>query len=514
MSNDTVFDEAKVEFLRRVNAKERLINFAQYVDGSYEAESVHKFIARVCDKLVHEPKFPYRGVVINVAPQVGKSHLISVLFPPYWLAHRPNDPVILTSYASELAEDKSKQIQQIMDSVEYKTLFPGVGLDPNFRSIEHWRLAQPNKGSLITGGVKGGITGFGAKLAIIDDPYKNWEEAQSDLLRKKVELFFQFVLRTRMWKGAKWLCVMTRWHPKDLTSFLAQRDKVLVIRIPALCESQEERDRNNHLVNLPLGLPDPLDREEGESCAPSRMPVEHLNDIRSDSGSLVWYGLYQQAPRAFEGNTIKRDWFLFADSLPLDDNLEYVRYFDKAGTQDAGKYTAGVLMAFSPLTQMFYIVDATQVQFSAGKREKLIKELTEQDNKRFPNHIVTYVEQEPASGGKESAENTIYNLSNFRILVDKVRSDKMTRLLPFAAKLETKRVCLIRAPWNDTLIDQFCDVPDGEYMDLVDASSGAYAKLVATRTRTYTGRTVIHQGAKASSDLLNLYRSLNVPMNR
>ena len=44
--------------------------------------------------------------MIFAPPQVGKSQLASVCLPAYWLGRRPDDPVILTSYAASLAYSK------------------------------------------------------------------------------------------------------------------------------------------------------------------------------------------------------------------------------------------------------------------------------------------------------------------------------------------------------------------------------------------------------------------------
>ena len=86
-------------------------------------------------------------------------------------------------------------------------------------------------------------------------------------------------------------------------------------------------------------------------------------------------------------------------------------------------------------------------------------------------------EQEPGSGGKESAEATIANLPEFSIHADKVTGDKDVRLEPFVAQAEVKNVKLLRGDWNQAWIEEMCAVPSGTYRDQADATAGAHNKL-------------------------------------
>jgi hypothetical protein len=57
---------------------------------------------------------------------------------------------------------------------------------------------------------------------------------------------------------------------------------------------------------------------------------------------------------------------------------------------------------------IIYIEDVVRGQWSAHKREVVIKQTAETDamrSERFP--VKTYVEREPGSGGKESAESPL-----------------------------------------------------------------------------------------------------------
>jgi phage terminase large subunit-like protein len=89
------------------------------------------------------------------------------------------------------------------------------------------------------------------------------------------------------------------------------------------------------------------------------------------------------------------------------------------------------------------------------------------------------VEQEPGSGGKESVEFTIRNPAGFRVVPDKVTGSKQVRAEPFAAQVQAGNVRLVAGDWHYAYLDELESFPAGKYRDQVDASSGAFNRLVA-----------------------------------
>jgi predicted phage terminase large subunit-like protein len=96
-----------------------------------------------------------------------------------------------------------------------------------------------------------------------------------------------------------------------------------------------------------------------------------------------------------------------------------------------------------------------------------------------PTHI--WVEQEPGSGGKESAEMTVAMLAGYVVHAERPTGDKVTRARPFAAQVEAGNVALVRGAWNLAYLDELGLVPNGRYWDQTDASAGAFAKLATVR---------------------------------
>jgi predicted phage terminase large subunit-like protein len=460
--------EAAQELLRRREARKRLVNFTNYTFPQYIAEPAHAFLAGVLDQVA---ELKLRRVMIFAPPQHGKSELVSVRLPAFWLGRHPDDPIILTSYAAGLAETKSRESRRVVESAEYKALF-AVGTPRDSRAVAHWGIAG-RRGGMLAAGVGGPITGHGALLGLVDDPFENWEQAQSQTYRDRVWDWWKSTFRTRIWEGGAVVLVMTRWHEDDLAGRLIgdQGGEWTIVRLPALAESQDERDDSNKRLGLPDGLPDLLGRAPGEPLCPRRFSRDALDSIKRDVGSQVWNAEYQGVPRAPEGNRFKRAWFEIVEVAPS--KARRVRYWDKAGSMGRGAYSAGVLIAEA--RGIYYIEDVVRGQWSALERETNIKQTAQLDQAR--GRVDIWHEQEPGSGGKESAESTTRNLAGFIVHADRPTGNKDVRMEPFAAQAEAGNVKLVRGTWNQAWVEEICAIPSGTYRDQGDASSGAFNKL-------------------------------------
>lgn len=159
-------------------------------------------------------------------------------------------------------------------------------------------------------------------------------------------------------------------------------------------------------------------------------------------------------------------------------NVSWVRYWDKAGTEGAGDWTAGVLMGYAHSEERWYIADVVRGQYSSSQRETIIHQTASLDGV----DVTIYVEQEPGSSGKESAENTITRLRGFKAYADRVTGDKETRARPLSAQQQIGNVYLVRGEWVNEFLRETESFPSaGVHDDQVDAASGAFNKLAGVR---------------------------------
>lgn len=464
--------DAARELIRRRQARTSLLHFTNFTFSRYKAEPAHELIARALDDCVRGAT---KRLMLFMPPQHGKSELASVRLPSFWLGNRPNDPVILSSYAASLAENKSRQARQIVESNEYAKLFGARMTGAGSRAVDHWSLDPPYRGGMKAAGVGGPITGHGALLGIIDDPFENWEQAQSQTIRDKVWDWYRTTFRTRIWENGVIILIMTRWHEDDLAGRILddQASEWTVLRLPAIAEEQNERDENNRRMHVALGQPDPLGRAPGQPLTPNRFSLDALIALKRDVGSLGWQAEYQGAPRLAEGNRFKRQYFTIIDAVP--NVARWVRYWDKAASTSANaKYTAGVLLGITDQKHVI-IPDVVRGKWSTGERRAVMRQTAELDAVRY-GYVDIYIEQEPGSSGVDSVQDEIKFLSGFAVHADRPTGDKDVRLEPFAAQAEAGNVKLLRGAWNGEYIDELTAIPNGTYRDQSDATSGAYNK--------------------------------------
>jgi predicted phage terminase large subunit-like protein len=155
-----------------------------------------------------------------------------------------------------------------------------------------------------------------------------------------------------------------------------------------------------------------------------------------------------------------------------------VRYWDKAGTEDGGAYTAGVLIHMLE-DKRFVVAHVVRGQWSALEREQQIKAWAARDRELIKGSYAVGVEQEPGSAGKESAENTICNLAGYTVFADKVTGSKEVRAEPFAAQVQGGNVYLLAGQWHREYLGELEQFPSGKFRDQVDASTGAFNRLVS-----------------------------------
>lgn len=409
-------------------------------------------------------------LMIYAPPRHGKSELVSRLFSAYYLYRHPDRWVGINSYSAELAYTFSRNARD-----NYQRA--GGTLRADAYAVKQWETGkivrgkiEPAGGGLWAAGVGGPITGKGFHLGIIDDPLKNAEEAGSLVIRDKQWDWYQSTFYTRQEPDAAIVLIQTRWHEDDLSGRLIategdEPEGWTVIHLEAI---KDDAPPEYPATFHPL----PDGRKTGEALNPERYPAEKLNKIRNRIGVYFFGALYQQRPRPRDGDMFKRGNFEIVATVPRMDRL--VRYWDKAGTKDAGAYTAGVLMGRAGAA--FYVLDMVMGQWEPATRERVISQTLTADKAAY-GHVITYIEQEPGSGGKESAESTIRNNSGYTVLADRPTGDKETRAEPLAAQVGIGNVKLLTGAWNGRYLDILTSFPKGAVKDPVDASSGAFSHL-------------------------------------
>ena len=427
-------------------------------------------IKYLCDELQEVAERVFRGerkkydLIINVAPGTTKSTIASVMFPAWVWARFPRGRFICGSFTKTLSLDLSVKCRKVVGSERYQKTFP-MEMSTQYDGKE--RFDNANGGSRSCTSVGCSVIGLHSHFLIIDDPLDP-QGARSEADVKAANLWMTETLPFR--KVDKMITVtiliMQRLHQIDPTGDWLERTQgkgIKHICLPAELIPGED--------GKPLYLkpPELVDFYKDGLFDPIRLPREFLEEIKKEPYGYA--GQFLQHPVPLGGGMFEVDKMDLREEAPMK-MIRKVRSWDKAGTQDGGNYSVGVLMGLDK-RGTYWILDVVRGQWSATNREATILQTAQVDGKE----VEIELEIEGGSGGKESGENTVRMLAGFTVHVTHPTGDKSSRAYPFASQVGAGNVhCLIR-PWTRDFIEEYRYFDKGRYDDQVDAGSGAFNRL-------------------------------------
>lgn len=267
----------------------------------YVCDCIQAFIEAKTDKALDI-------LLLSIPPRSGKSYTITETLPSWFLGKNPTGNVIICGYEGTFAEGFSRRNRDKFNRYA-KDIFR-VEENPNIQGVAQWETAAG--GRCRAAGLKGGITGFGAELFIIDDPIKNQEMAESETVLAKIHDEMGPSVQSRIHPGGKLIVIQTRWVENDVIGYIQSNWSDYVwadINLPCECEDEAT---------------DPLHRKLGDSLMGDHMgdfdlPQRIRNDniwlrskkmlVCAGEGERVWNALYQGHPSAQNGNLFRDNWW-------------------------------------------------------------------------------------------------------------------------------------------------------------------------------------------------------------
>lgn len=415
------------------------------------------------------------ALVLQAPPQHGKTEQMTD-FVSWAAGKNPDLKTIFCSYSDELGIRVNLALQRRFTSDRYRGTFALTKINDENTATDaaeeegraRWMRNSSileyvgYEGSFRNTTVMGQINGQGLDLGVIDDPIKGRAEAQSKAIRDKTWNWFTDDFFGRFSNQAGFLMIMTRWHLDDPAGrWLEHFPNTKVLRYPAIAE-QDERWRR-----------------KGEALFPEFKGLDFLRAREKVLTKASWESIYQQRPIAAGGDMFPVERFKIVSSIDKSQIRRTIRYVDKAGTQDGGAYTAASLV-HDMRDGTTVVEDVIRGQWSAGERENRVYQAAQRDKSEYVRYAIWF-EQEPGSGGKESAENSIRRFKAFNANADKVTGEKVVRAEPYAAQVQHGQVSLLAGNWNRDFLEEHEQYPLGKFMDQVDATAGAFNKLAETR---------------------------------
>lgn len=443
--NDAAFSDA--------TAREDFYFFARYMffnRNGYKWQQA-KHHQQICDALMRVYSGECKRLIINIPPRYSKTILAMIYFMAWTLGRNADAEFIHTSYSARLASTNSWQTRELVSSAEYQKIFPNVKIKQDSTARDEWRTTAG--GCVYAVGSGGAITGYGAGKVragfggalLLDDPHKA-DEARSEIMRQNVIDWFQNTLESRKNSpDTPIILIMQRLHEKDLSGWLL------------------DGGNGEQWEHLCLAAIQPDD----SALWPEKHSLLELKRMR-DSAPYIFAGQYQQSPTTPEGNIFKPDNIGIIDTAPS--NINTVRAWDFASSVD-GDWTAGVKMGIH--AGRYIITDVVRLRGTPDTVNAALKNTADRDGTRTKIRVP----QDPGQAGKQQVSFFSKMLSGFTFRALPVSGDKITRAEPFASQVNVGNVDMVRATWNDTLVDELRVFPNGTWDDQVDAASDAFAEV-------------------------------------
>lgn len=422
--------------------------------SAYEAARFHVEIAKALEAV---ERGEIKQLIFCMPPRHGKSEMATKRLSAWLSGRHPEWNLAIASYSDTMAQDFGSDTRAILTSPQHKQVFPNYRLRRGGTAKDNIQTSEG--GRIVFVGRGGALTGRGAHVLLIDDLYKDHEEARSQAIRDQAWNWFTKVAMTRR-MGPKLVCItMTRWHSDDIVGRLTDPENPYyneieakqwkIIRLPAIAEDD-----------------DPLGREPGTPLWPERYDMDFLlSQQRLDP--LGFAALYQQRPTVSDGVLFRRETIQFYTPEQLPENLRVYAASDHAvGTGQRNDPSCFLVVGVDAHDNM-YLLDCW---WQRQPTDVAVEALLNMAWQHAP--IIWWAEKGHISKSigpflrKRMQETRIY--VNIREVTPV--GDKEQRAQSIAARVAMGKVFFPKnAIWTEKAINELLAFPNGNHDDFVDA---------------------------------------------
>jgi len=324
----------------RRNAYDSLLSYCQYVAPPIEPFFTPPHIHEVADHLEAIERGDIDRLIVVLPVRHGKSTLCSKRFPLWFMGRNAGTQIVHAAYGGQLVTDFGNELRRLMRYTSpHLNVFPDCTLSADTKAKGRWNSG--NGGIYNAAGIGGAITGYGAHLAIIDDPIKGRKAADSETERENAWSWYQNDFYTRLQPNARIVAIGSRWHDDDpIGRLLEQDDDWVVVHQKALSD-------------------------DGKALWPSMYPVPALERIKRIVGPRAWQALYQGEPTLETGSYFDRDDIHLGDPPPVEEMTIYGAS-DYAITFERSDYTVHMVVGIDRWDRM-WVLDIWREQAASDR---------------------------------------------------------------------------------------------------------------------------------------------------
>ena len=471
--------------LARVSHIEFVKHCWQRPDPFVEARD-NPFQREICSKIDSAIRDYRRGkstfLCFTVPFGHGKSDLSSRYLPPHFLGEFPDAECLIVSHTADKANEFGTFGRGLVQSTEYRDLYPDLSLSKSNHGVEEWGLdGHFGKAQFI--GIGSGTAGKRGNLIVVDDFFGKREHAESETYREKVWQSFTDDLMTRRAPVTIVIMVVTPWHVDDPIGRIKRKMKD-DLNFPQF-----------EFVSYPAESP----KYKTGWLFSERFSKDWYVSQKTILGNYGYQSLMQCDPIIKGGNFLRTDKIHIVDrsghcetcgghhEWPAE--LRKKRGWDLASSEkqtqkDDPDFTVGVLGGVVQLPTaidrikipVLYVEDVVRGQWEAVMRQQIIR------NTAMNDPATVEVGIEAFGAYKDSfteMENTLRGVRSVRKM--QLPGDKQIKAGPLVPIFEAGNVYFRKAPWNDIFIKVLSDFPSGSHDDDADALAVMYSMCAQAR---------------------------------
>lgn len=429
----------------------------------YKATHFHRLIAKDIDrfiagKLLFDDGRVCTRLIFCMPPRHGKTELATKRLAAKYIGANPTHNVAVAAYSDTLAQEFGGDTRAIVNSPQFRQVFPQFQLRRGGNAKDN--LETTAGGRAIFVGRGGPLTGRGANLLLIDDIYKDHEEARSQAIRDQAWHWFTKVAMSRLMGRKLVMITMTRWHSDDIIGRLTDPENPYynaeeaktwkIIRLPALAEDD-----------------DPLGRAPGEPLWPEHYDIDFLRS-QQRLDPLGFAALYQQRPTVADGTLFRRENIRYYQRGDLPEDLRYYCASDHAvGTKERNDPSV-LLKVGVDADDNIYIIDCIWKRMPTDEAVEAMLEMG--SGSKRP--VLWWAERGHISKsiGPFLRKRMLETQRYINLVEVTPASDKQQRAQAIAARVAMGKVFFPRdAVWTERAINELLAFPNGNHDDFVDA---------------------------------------------
>jgi len=451
LENETKMLRLKLRLAQLEKVEDCNNNFLDFVHAMWPEFIMGTHHGIIAKKLEQIGRGEIKRLIINMPPRHTKSEFASFLFPAWMIGRNPAMKIIQATHTTELAVNFGRKTKNLLETDEYKDIFPGTSLSVDSKASGRWDTKRG--GMYYAVGVGSNLAGRGGDLIIIDDPHSE----QTALSANGFDLAWDWYTggpRQRLQPGGAIVLVQTRWSEKDMTAQLIR------------AQGKDPLADQWEIVELPALMP------SGEPCWPEFWSKHELEQVKASVPPYKWNAQYQQNPTAEELSILKREWWKKWTKKEVP-NLQYViqsydTAFSKKETADYSAITTwGVFypqeIGGSPA---LILLDVKKGRWDFPELKVIAQE---QYNFWEPETVII---EAKATGMPLTHELQKLGIPVVNFTPSK-GNDKLSRVHSISPLFEAGMVWAPDEVWADEMIEECAAFPNGRYDDLVDSMTQA-----------------------------------------